>query len=343
MKPSVPHNGVVRDTDKPDKSVLVIILAESRESELTFDLFQKHVLDVCHADLALCVADNCREDTFNAFYRHARYIWRYSEPDDWGDAFDDLQRKSGLDADWRILLEVKKQWLGGVKGEGEQPGSAAILLFFRLFLKERLMDRDVLEKYDRFIVTRSDFMHRIPHVPLALMAPEYIWIPDGEDYCGYTDRHVIAHRDDILDVLSIGDRIISEPGKLFDDMRHAGDWNLERFIKAEFRHLGLTPKVKRFPYTMYTVRSADGHTRWRGGRYNKKLGYCIKYPSEYARYRLASAFINKTGDWTPFTFVLVRMLSYLLISRYRFYRRTEAVFKWMRTVVPQGNNPSKHV
>ena len=181
-------------------STLVIILAETRAHEYTYNLFKTNLLDVLQADLCLCVADNDRENRDNPFYKHAKYVWTYEEPDEWGDAFDHAQQSKGYSKNWRKLLKVKNTWLGGIKGEGEQTGSAGILLFFRWLLKESLINHNVLEKYDRFIVTRSDFVHKIPHIPLKLLDQENIWIPYGEDYGGYTDRHIIAHRDDILNV-----------------------------------------------------------------------------------------------------------------------------------------------
>ncbi len=294
--------------NKHAESALVIVLAETRAHEHTFELFKKNVLDNFQADLCLCVADNEREDTGNPFYHHAKYIWRYPEPDDWGDAFDEAQRQSGLATDWRQLLKVKNQWLGGIQGEGQQPGSAGILLFFRWFLKDRLLATGLHTHYDRFIVTRSDFIHQIPHVPLELLDPEYIWIPFGEDYNGYTDRHIIASQKDILGVVSITDAILSEPETLAAQMQPFHDWNLEKFIRFSFARQGLSRKVRRYPYTMYTVRSVEGHTRWREGEFNEQLGYFVKYPNEYRHYRLARLFIRNKDDWSSMKIYLLNAL-----------------------------------
>lgn len=302
------------------ESVLVIVLSETREHEHTFELFKNNLLDIMDADLCLCVANNHREDKNNPFYQHAKFIWSYDEPDDWGDAFDVIQKKWGLHNNWRKLLEIKNQWLGGVKGCDEHPGSAGILLFFRIFLKASILKHRVIDKYDRFIITRSDFMHRIPHVPLRLLGPEYIWIPNGEDYGGYTDRHIIAHRNDVLNVLSIGDRIITEPLKLHSEMAFSTKWNLERFIKFSFAHLGLVHKIRRYPYTMYTVRSPGGHTRWKKGYFNERLGYYIKYKSEYASYKLASVFVNKHADWNK---IKVRLFAAIRSLQIRYYSNVQ--------------------
>lgn len=54
------------------ESVLVIVLAETRAYQYTFDLFKQNLLDRMNADLCLCVANNEREDSSNPFYKHAR-------------------------------------------------------------------------------------------------------------------------------------------------------------------------------------------------------------------------------------------------------------------------------
>ena len=294
-----------------NESVLVIVLSETRAHEHTFELFKKNLLDIMKADLCLCVANNHREDKNNPFYQHAKHVWIYDEPDDWGDAFDDIQKSKGLQNNWRKLLEIKENWLGGVKGVEEHPGSAGILLFFRLFLKESIIKHEVLDKYDRFIITRSDFMHRIPHVPLKFLDPQHVWIPYGEGYGGYTDRHIIAQRNDILNVLSISDRIIADPQELYSEMAFSNRWNLERFIKFSFTQLGLVSKIKRFPYTMYSVRSLGGHTRWSSGDLKENLGYYIKYQSEYRSFKLASALVKEQEDWNKFKINLLNIIRHL--------------------------------
>ena len=62
---------------------------------------------------------------------------------------------------WREFLKIKDQFLGGIKDEHDQhPGSAGILIFFRWFLLKNLIDNDLIDKYDRFIITRSDFTYQ---------------------------------------------------------------------------------------------------------------------------------------------------------------------------------------
>jgi len=292
---------------------LVVILSETRAHELTFPGFRKNVLDANAADLALCVAENEREDRQNPFYETAKYIWTYPEPEDWGDAFDRMQDALGGQGDWRRLLQVGDQWLGGVRDpDHEHPGSAGILLFFRSFLRTALIQSGVIDRYDRFVITRSDYMHELPHVPISSLSEDHVWLPYGEDYGGYTDRHMIVSREDVARALSIADDIVLDPDGLFAAMQARSRWNLERFIKLQFDRNGLSSRVRRFPPTMFTVRAVDGHTRWSRGTYRADLGYFVKYPGEYRRARLCKSVLGNRSAWTGPRLLAVRALFWTL-------------------------------
>ncbi|MCP4089339.1 MAG: hypothetical protein GY746_06060 [Gammaproteobacteria bacterium] len=313
------------------ENVLVIILAETRAYDLTFDLFKRNVLNNYHADLAICIASNEREVPGNPYYTNAKYVWTYPEPDDWGSAFDYMQENLGGNSAWRRLLKIRDQWLGGIKGENEHQGSGGILLFLRWFLKHSIQSEGILNHYDRYIITRSDYIHKIAHPPLSLLDANKIWIPNGEQYGGYTDRHIVVSRKHVMEVLGMADIIGTAPELLFQKMNHHKHWNLEKFIKFSFAQKDLLKQVRYFPYIMYTVREANGHTRWASGIYVKKLGYFIKYMSEYRRFRLSFLFVKESGDWTKGKIRLlniifgllnvVRAASIRLKFTYRYFRR----------------------
>ena len=67
---------------------LVIVLAETRAHELTFNNFKKNVIDELNADLCLCIGVKPDYDYNNDFYNLAKYKFLYNEPDDFGDAFE---------------------------------------------------------------------------------------------------------------------------------------------------------------------------------------------------------------------------------------------------------------
>lgn len=281
---------------------LVIIIAETRAHEYSYNLFHKNVLEGLPADLALCVAKNEWEDIRNPFYQKAKYVWTHDEPEDWGSALDAAQSIENCSGDWRRLLKLDGILMGGVHDDqGRTRGSGSILLFFRWLLKYHLIKSGVVDQYDRFIITRSDYIYPTPHYPLHLMDPEYLWIPDGEDYEGYTDRHIVASRKDVLKVLSVADPILCAPESLYEEMKEQKLWNLERYIRFAFKRLGLESKVRRFPYTMYAVRSGEGRTSWSNGTFSKELGYYIKYRDEYRKALIASKMIRNPEDWNPYT------------------------------------------
>lgn len=276
-------------------STLVIVLAETRGHRLTYEGFEKNLLDVFSADLALCVADNAREEPGNPFYRKARYVWRSPEWDDWGEG---LERVVGTaHPRWRELLRIGDQWWGGVRGQPEHPGSGGILIYFRAFLRQALLESGVLDRYDRLVITRSDFRHDIPHPPPGLLDRRYIWIPDGERYGGYTDRHVVVPAQLAPRLLSVADIITREPESVMADMAHDDEWNLEKVLRHHYRACGLESRIRLFPYTMYSVREPGAHTRWKEGTWEPGVGAYIKYRSEYRRACWARDILG-SGAWT---------------------------------------------
>jgi hypothetical protein len=348
---------------------LVIVLSETRASELTFDSFKKNIIDELNADLCVCIGINPNYDYNNPFYKLAKYKFTYNEPDDFGDAFeyaynilsqnkpkyeclhnvnalygkidnpqhstenityygnnDDCLKnlnnftddevvihtegfvdkswknqiygiKNSNDTNlvsqenvitykkplyWREFLKVKDQFLGGIKDSHNQhPGSAGILIFFRWFLLKNLIDNDLLKKYDRFIITRSDFIYQLPHPKLEYMNENCIWIPDEEHYGGYTDRHVVLSKNNIESYLNIFNNFTLRSNEYFMKMKNKNDWNLEQLILFHLEQNNVAHLVKEFPYVMYSVRNINGTTRWAQGIYSEALGYYIKYPSEY--------------------------------------------------------------
>jgi hypothetical protein len=279
---------------------LVCILAETRAHELTWDNFKRNVLDELSADLALCIGVDDNYDKSNPFYRHAAYHWTISEFADYGDAFDLASRELGTRKNWRRLLAVQDQWLGGIKGKRAHPGSAAILIFYRWLLLQKLVSEGVLAKYDRVIVTRSDFFYWCPHPPLDVLDAQYVWIPYGEDYGGLTDRHLVASSRDLPGCLDLLGDILCRPRELYREMSRFTGWNLERYIHLQFRRRGLLGRVRRFPYVMTAVRGEHDKSRWSWGQLDPTVGMIIKYPTEL---RAASKFrdqIKSRTDWHAF-------------------------------------------
>lgn len=347
---------------------LVIVLSETRAHELTFENFKTNVIDELNADLCVCIGVTPDYDYTNPYYQLAKYKFLYTEPLDYGEAFDyaydiiakelpkyekldninalygklqdpdqyaenitnygafhNMTKTSFTDFDddeivihtndfedpkwktrvygikrtkndnmvqqqnvitykrplhWREFLKIKYQFLGGIKdAEYQHPGSAGILIFFRWFLLKNLMENNLINEYDRFIITRSDFIYQLPHPKVEYMDASAIWIPDCEHYGGYTDRHAVLSSQNIEPYLNILNNMVLRSNDYFFKMWSKQDWNLEQFIKFHLER----NQVQEFPYIMYSVRNISGTTRWQHGYYSAELGYYIKYLTEYEK------------------------------------------------------------
>ena len=333
----------------------LIVLSETRASELSFDSFKKNVIDELNADLCLCIGIKKDYDYNNPFYKLSKYNFTYDEPDCFGEAFDyayniislnnskyeclmnynalygkvNTPNKStenityygnntnmnidDLNDDeiifhneehpnhlfnnsiygiknsynilvnesnvitykkplhWRRFLEIKDQFLGGIKDNHNQhEGFAGILIFFRWFLLKNLIENDLINKYDRFIITRSDYIYNLPHPKVELMNEQNIWIPDSEYYDEYTDRHVVLSKNNIEPYLNILNNLVLKSNDYFYKMKTKSNWNLEQLIKFNLEQNNVLHLVKEFPYIMYAVRNINGTTRWSHGNYSNK-------------------------------------------------------------------------
>lgn len=268
------------------KKTLVCILAETRAYKLTWSHFKRNLIDALDADLALCISVPHDYEFSNPFWQFAQYKWDVPEYGDWGQAFDEARAdllapsERPVGDDWRLLLDVGDQWLGGVKAENQHPGSAGILIFFRWLLLQRILQENLHIKYDRFVITRSDFLWENPHPDLKVLDEAFIWIPDGEGYGGVTDRHVVLNRDDLQNYLNLLEEILLRPQELKRAMEGRTDWNLEKFIYLMLGKTGCASRLRYFPYCMYSVRESNGSTSWSKGVWSDELGFYIKYPAE---------------------------------------------------------------
>ena len=295
------------------EKTLVIILSETRAFDLTYQSFEQNLLQPLNADLALCVSESPTEELDNPFYKKASYVWTHPELDNWSDALDYAQKSDSIvNQDWRQLFAITGNFLGGLKDEnGRVAGSGGISMFFRWYLKRCLLNEPgLLERYDRYVLTRSDFMYLSPHYPVSRLEASQLWLPLGEDYHGYTDRHLIADRKTFITAISLLDPILRTPGELFKELNGRQDYlSFEGYIGYAFQRSGLTAILRRYPYTMYAVRHPDGRTSWSQGTFNEKLGYCIKYKPEYIASLLPTAMIRHPQDWTLSTTAAFFMVS----------------------------------
>jgi hypothetical protein len=108
-----------------------------------------------------------------------------------------------------------------------------------------------------------------------------IFIPQGEDYRGICDRHLVCSSSDVNAVLNILPPLIRNP----DSYRTQSQENLvntETFFKLRLEEIGLARKVERFSRMIF-VAGIDGDTfTWKAPvKKNLTEGVYFKYPKEY--------------------------------------------------------------
>jgi hypothetical protein len=289
--------------------VLVCVFPATRAHKLSFKSFKRQVLDELNGDLALALAfdENC--DYENCFWQHAKYRWTApSFKGDLGEAYDLAQRwlchqRNVPAPDWRLMLQIKGLWQGGIQSPDPQPSYSAILPFGRWLLLRGLQQDEILDRYDCFVLTRSDFVWLCPHPPLSLLDRSAIWVPTGTeatawpDYGGLNDRHLVVSRADVVNCLNVIDDILLHPTEYFNELKNK-TLNDEQLLAHHLARNGLLDKVKRFPNVMYLARDVnDDESTWSSGHYEPAIGHYVKYRDEYRAASGYAMIIRSHADW----------------------------------------------
>lgn len=280
---------------------LVIVICQTRAHKTVWESFRRNVLQTLPADLALCVSKSSSTDEFR---KNAKYVWEYDDYVNWANAYDAIHREIGSTEDWRQILDVDPGrdscLFGGIR-HPNTVGSGAVLLYYRWRLLENIRRLGLTDIYDWFIITRSDYMYPVPHVPIELLSPNSVWIPDGEKYGGVTDRHLICPSSLVCRSIDMLGEILLHPKQILVDYTkwlNGKGANPETFIAFYLERQGIS--VKFVPYFMYTVRELDeipNPTQFGRAGHNRYLStnYGLKYPQE--KTLVDNLRINTPSDW----------------------------------------------
>ncbi len=246
-----------------DPRVLVVMIGQYRGGELAWKSFVENVLRANrNTDLALC-ATGFPPSTL---YRQAKFVWSIQEHD-WGIWID---RKCGSN-EWRKQCTNGQQYLGGIPGCAH-PGSGGILLAYREIVAAKIRELNLTSRYDAFLLTRTDYVYRCEHTFWRLDR-DAIWVREGEEYGGYSDRYVYAFGELFLEALNVAARVC--------DLSDATDLNLETLQKRHWEKLGL--KILKTSVPAFSVRTSTDPTSWSIGEFDDEIddfNVTVKYKSE---------------------------------------------------------------
>jgi hypothetical protein len=301
---SQPAENQVVSPDRPPapekERILVVIIGGVRAPSAVHATFVQHVLQPLNADLALLVGNS----TPTALHRRAKFLWTVPEYEDWSVVLDEAARMLGVPTSaeqggWRVLGETHncgRQFLGGVRFGGdskcEHKGTGGILLAMRWLLQQRLVEHQVLEKYDRLLITRSDYMYLCDYPsPPSFLDSRFAWLPCGQDWDGITDRQLLVPAAQAMRFLNVTQQLLCDPTAVprFTE-------NLEQIIKVFWERANLTQGIRRFMHPGFTVQSnRTGEDRsnhdWRPAASEeedrvftpqplRELGLSVKYAQE---------------------------------------------------------------
>mmetsp|Transcript_5928 Transcript_5928/g.13713 ORF Transcript_5928/g.13713 Transcript_5928/m.13713 type:complete len:1279 (-) Transcript_5928:130-3966(-) len=268
-------------TDVQQNKSLVVVLGELRGGEETWQTLCTNVLDINLADLAVFTTDSASYPEDNPLLARAKYVWKHAEYEDWADAIDTVNgthwRSTHLPKfhDYNVYSYPGRNrsiLFGGIGGHPCDPltasvpyckhhGSGIIVFMLRYWLMKRIQDEILpLDQYDTFVITRPDNMFLCRHrfTDLSLQN-NTVWVPTGQEYGGYCDRHLVASKDSVLDSLDILRELVHQPYEWDYEKHH----NTERFMKYAWSQKGLN--VKQFERVMFGVKTKEDTTRWQTG------------------------------------------------------------------------------
>ena len=275
-----------------DNKTLTIVLCQTREGNFNYSSLLENVLGPLKSDLAFC--GNAEPNSEDKILNESRYIWNFPEPSDWATACDEI---SSEESNWRELCIFGDNFLGGT-GYGNTVGSGLIIMYWREILRHNLTS-EILNKYEWFVITRSDFQWLVRHPNIELLDKEKIYLLDGEKNGGISDRHIIFHRHLAEHILGIASPIFLESRELmiYFTEKRIENINPERFLLMMMERLELESRLTFLPYLGFCIRHEGTSTRWSLGNYLEKLDLYIKYPAEYKYASWAKFVIKSDTDW----------------------------------------------
>jgi hypothetical protein len=270
----------IKQKHSDNNQTLVIIIGNLRGGERAWQTLYKNVLDRNKADLALVVGRRDDDDrNSSSLYKRAKYLYEFPEYNDYADAIDTIDNSSTSWRQWLLPLNLDPYGLFG--GADNRHGSGAIIFMCRYYVTLFIKEYNLLSKYTRFVITRSDHYYACPY-DMSALSNQYIHVPIGEDWKGITDRHLIVPSKYVLKALNMYPPLLHNTSKLVKGgaLLHM---NPESFIKARWKEEHIWDLVRRHPRTMFTCAVDGDTTRWQRHSHTLEDGYgvYVKYRTEF--------------------------------------------------------------
>lgn len=249
---------------------LIILTGNARGGEETWESMYKNLMLPYNADLSICFG---KTDNHNSLYKKSKYVWEIDEYSDWIDYY-----RENCNNFWHENLEY---------GKSANVLNSGIIGFATKHFIIKNYEK-ILLKYDRIILTRSDYfyVHRHP-----LLSNQHLWIVEGEDYGSYCDRFYVFPSKYCREVMNIVDYIDSEHlnSTLKLIKKHNlnvtglgnGYINAEYYYKLFLEHTGMSKIIRRSPRVQFLVSTKDDTNKNLVPKTKFNDNLFIRYESEF--------------------------------------------------------------
>ena len=289
-----------------DQPTVVCIVGTLRTNDFTYQNLIEKLIKPLNADLMFCVTRMSAEDeAFISNFKGCNIIDLCIYEDGKVDGYENLlnnltnQLSSEARSRWHEYFNIEGNWLGGMKG---RRGSGLHLTFNCWKLLERLQYLKTKGfDYQRFVISRTDLFWLVKHPPLNLLDPQFIWIPTGEDYNGYNDRHAICSKQNISYYLNMFECManLNALNYIYNEIDDS-NLNHERHLKSHLDYYGI--KTARFKNVAYLTENKQNLTNW--GTIKSKFvdgqEYIYKYEGELLSALRHLEEFNACNDWKKF-------------------------------------------
>lgn len=238
---------------------LLILAGSPRGGEITWKSIEKYVRSYLNADLAICTGKKFIKD--QSFLHNLVYDWTFDEPSNWENYYN---------LNFPLIWE-KPFSLG--KGTGLYESGLIHFAIKDIIYRNYL---DIINKYDFVIYTRFDQLH-IDYHPRGIK--NKILIPNGEDYFGICDRHVLLDSQYSNNYFNILNYFF----KQYKDLSKFEYLNCETVYKNQIDTFVDSENIFRFKRNFFTVATKSDSTNWRIAIYKLILvkDIYLKYPDEF--------------------------------------------------------------
>lgn len=127
---------------------------------------------------------------------------------------------------WREFLKIKN------------PIISDFTIFNKWFLLKNLMENDLINTYDRFIITQSNLIYNKPHIQLNRLNDNLIY--------NFSDMHVIVSKNNIEVYLNILNNIVNKSNQYFMNLEKKDDWDMEKLTKYHLEQNNVLHLTKDF-------------------------------------------------------------------------------------------------